>query len=210
MSPRDRGGSGFEEEREEDSLRTRASLLSKVQDLRDDSGWREFFNKYWRLIYHFGRRAGLNDADAQDLVQEVLLAVSKAMPGFSYDRSKGRFRTWLLTLVRTRLANHWGRRSRVLRMEEAVAELNHREETTTELERHWDDEWNHRLLAGAMELVRQRTQGRHYLFFDMVERQGVAVGAAAAAAGFNVAHAYVIRHRLRGLLREEVKRMEND
>jgi hypothetical protein len=54
------------------------------------------------------------------------------------------------------------------------------------------------------------TARKDYLFFDMVERQGIAVGQAAAAAGFHVAHGYVIRHRLRGMLREEVKRMEND
>lgn len=61
-----------------------------------------------------------------------------------------------------------------------------------------------------MERLRQRTQGRHYLFFDLVERQGIEVGAAAAAAGLHVAHGYVIRHRLRALLREEVQRMEHD
>jgi len=191
------------------SLITRASLLSRLQDWGNQEGWREFFLAYWRLIYNFARKAGLEDADAQDVVQETMLAVSKAMPGFRYDRSRGRFRTWLLTVVRTRMANHWERVGRRQRLETAVGHTP-ADDASSDLERSWEEEWNTRVVSSALERLRQRTQGRQFLFFDMVERQGVAVDKAAAATGFNVAHAYVIRHRLRRMLREEVKRLEYD
>ena len=191
------------------SLVTRASLLSRLQDWGNEEGWREFFLAYWRLIYNFARKAGLEDADAQDVVQETMLAVSKAMPDFRYDRSRGRFRAWLLTVVRTRLANHWERQGRRQRLETAVQHKG-AEDASSDLEKCWEDEWNKRVVSSALERLRQRTQGRQFLFFDMVERQGIAVDKAASATGFNVAHAYVIRHRLRRMLREEVKRLEYD
>jgi RNA polymerase sigma factor (sigma-70 family) len=191
------------------SLMTRASLLLRLRDWENQEGWREFFLAYWRLIYNFAQRAGLNDADAQDVVQETLLAVSKAMPGFHYDRSRGRFRTWLLTIVRTRLANHWEKQGRRKRLE-AEAEKSRDGDLPSDLEKCWEEEWNVRVISSALERLRQRTHGRQFLFFDMVERQGVAVDKAAVATGFNVAHGYVIRHRLRRMLRAEVKRLEND
>ncbi|HEX2750125.1 MAG TPA: sigma-70 family RNA polymerase sigma factor [Verrucomicrobiales bacterium] len=191
------------------SLVTRASLMSRLQDWENQEGWREFFTGYWRLIYNFACRAGLGDADAQDVVQETMLAVSKAMPGFRYDRSKGRFRSWLMTVVRTRLANHWERLGRRQRLE-AAAEERVPDEKASDLEKCWEEEWTVRVVSGALERLRQRIQGRQFLFFDMVERQGIAMDKAAAATGFNVAHGYVIRHRLRRMLRTEVKRLEND
>lgn len=191
------------------SLMTRASLLSRLHDLENQGGWREFFSAYWRLIYNFARKAGLDDADAQDVVQETMLAVSKAMPGFRYDRSRGRFRTWLLTVVRTRLANHWEKQGRRQRLT-AAAENEPALDAESDLEKSWEQEWNVRVVTSALERLRQRTDGRQFLFFDMVERQGVAVDKAAAATGFNVAHGYVIRHRLRRMLRTEVKRLENE
>jgi len=190
-----------------DSLRTRESLLSRLKDCGNDRAWREFFETYWRLIYNFARRAGLEDADAQDVVQEVLVSVSRAMPGFRYDWSKGRFRTWMLTIVRARLADHWQRRGREQRAAEACDLL---KASTSDLEQRWDEEWSRHLLESAMNRLRRRTPGRQFLFFDMVERQGIALAPAAAAAGFNVAHGYVIRHRLRRILRAEVKYIDQE
>jgi hypothetical protein len=47
---------------------TRASLLHRLKDLGDDKSWREFFLIYWKLIYTVAIRAGLTDAEAQDVV----------------------------------------------------------------------------------------------------------------------------------------------
>ncbi len=196
-------------EHESDSLRTRASLLSRLRDHENNAGWRDFYSTYWRLIYNFSRRSGLSDADAQDIVQEVLLCVSRAMPGFHYDRARGRFRSWLLTVVRTRLADHWQQRSREQRACLAGVESAQAigKDLGDEFENCWNEEWIRHLVDSAMDRVRRRTQGRHYLLFDLVERQGLSLPRAAATAGVHLAHAYVIRHRLRKMLREEAARL---
>src|SRR6266487_4319585 len=53
-----------------------------------------FFDIYWRLIYGVALRAGLTDAEAQDVVQETVISVAKHLPGFRYDPKVCSFKTW--------------------------------------------------------------------------------------------------------------------
>jgi Sigma-70 region 2 len=77
--------------RPDESLPTRASLLSRLHDLTDSDSWRAFFETYWRLLYNVARKSGLNDVEAQDVVQETVIAVARKMPEFRYDPAKGFF-----------------------------------------------------------------------------------------------------------------------
>ncbi len=74
---------------------TRHSLLSRLRDWNNQDSWQEFFNTYWKLIYAVARKAGLDDAEAQDAVQDTILCVAKEMADFKYDRAKGTFKGWL-------------------------------------------------------------------------------------------------------------------
>src|SRR5438093_3020848 len=83
-------------EPETDSLLpTRQSLLSRLRDWQDQDGWREFFDTYWRLIYRVTRQAGLDDASAQDVVQNTFIYLARRMPKFRYDPARGSFKAWL-------------------------------------------------------------------------------------------------------------------
>jgi RNA polymerase sigma factor (sigma-70 family) len=194
----------------DDSLLTRESLLSRLREWNNGPEWREFFDTYWRLIFNFGRKSGLGEQDAQDLVQEVMLSVAKKLPAFTYDRSKGRFRNWLLLVVRSRLMDHWRKhlpkqQRTVSSEDEAVVES----AVEPEVERLWDDEWRAHLLGGAFSRLRRRVPARHFMLFEMSARQGMPLGKVAASLGIGLTHAYVIRHRLHKMLREEVERTEN-
>ena len=79
---------------------TRPSLLIRVRDLSDGSAWAEFVEIYAPLIHRYARRRGLQDADAADIVQDVLREFARCVPRFSYDPQAGRFRGWLYTLTR--------------------------------------------------------------------------------------------------------------
>ena len=59
---------------------TRATLLHRLKDWQDQSSWQQFFDTYWKLIYSFALKSGLTEQEAQDAVQETLLAVAKRMP----------------------------------------------------------------------------------------------------------------------------------
>ena len=68
---------------------TRQSLLLRLRDAQDDQAWSEFLEIYEPLIYRLGRRHALQDADARELTQEVLLAVANAIDGWDPDPDRG-------------------------------------------------------------------------------------------------------------------------
>src|SRR5881396_1111589 len=86
-------------------LPTRQSLLSRLKDWDNHESWRDFFDTYWRLIYGLAVKSGLTNTEAEDVVQETLLAVAKEMPDFKYDPARGSFKGWLLEITRRRIAN---------------------------------------------------------------------------------------------------------
>jgi len=91
---------------------TRASLLVRLRDPRDECAWKEFIDLYAPLIYGYLRKQGLQDADAADLSQEVLTAVAGAVGGLEYDPQRGAFRNWLFTVVRRKLLT-WRRSEKI-------------------------------------------------------------------------------------------------
>ncbi|MDA7916341.1 sigma-70 family RNA polymerase sigma factor, partial [Verrucomicrobia bacterium] len=93
-----------------DWLPTRHSLLTRLKDWEDQQGWQDFFDTYSRLIYGTAVKAGLSAQEAQDVVQETVLSVSKKMPEFSYDPSKGSFKGWLMQLTRWRIKDQFRKR----------------------------------------------------------------------------------------------------
>ena len=83
---------------------TRQSLLSRLKDCDDQEAWRVFFDTYWKLIYNAAIRAKLSEAEAQDVVQETVIAIARKIPEFVYDPSKGSFKTWLMRQTAWRIA----------------------------------------------------------------------------------------------------------
>src|SRR5260370_19628198 len=91
---------------------TRPSLLVRLRDPQDALAWSQFVDLYGPLIYDFARTQGFQDADAADLMQETLQAVSGAIGRLEYDPKRGSFRGWLFTVVRNKLRNFLAKRQR--------------------------------------------------------------------------------------------------
>ena len=79
---------------------TRASLLLRIRDPRERDAWYEFVSIYRPLIYRVGRRYGLQDADAQNLAQDVLQRVERQVSSWETGQAVGSFRRWLATVAR--------------------------------------------------------------------------------------------------------------
>src|SRR3954447_10867278 len=84
---------------------TRASLLLRLRDPRDETAWAEFVDLYAPLVYAYARKQGLQDADAADLSQDVLLSFAGAVSRLEYDPARGLFRNYLFTVVRHKLSD---------------------------------------------------------------------------------------------------------
>ncbi len=92
---------------------TRASLLLRLCDSEDHEAWVEFATLYEPVIYRILRQHGLQDADARDVMQELLLAVSRSVDRWNPAKECGTFRGWLRRVARNLVINwleHRGRR----------------------------------------------------------------------------------------------------
>src|SRR6267143_4658473 len=109
----------------DDWLPTRWSLITRLKSWDDRASWQEFFDTYWKLIYAAALKAGLSDAEAQDVVQETVITVAKNLPQFKTNPERGSFKGWLLHTTRWRIADQ-------LRKRPPVHEhnLNRRDDTT--------------------------------------------------------------------------------
>src|SRR5262245_49664169 len=88
-----------------DAPPTRASLLVRIRDGRDHEAWGQFVELYAPVVYGFARKRGLQDADAADVMQDVLRSVASAADRLNYDPSRGTFRGWLYTVARNKVFN---------------------------------------------------------------------------------------------------------
>ena len=75
--------------------KTSVSLLLRIRDSDDREAWEEFSNIYRPAIVGWARQKGLQNADAEDLAQQVLIKVAKSIPTWEHDPQRATFRTWL-------------------------------------------------------------------------------------------------------------------
>ena len=145
-----------------DSLQTRQTLLSRLRDLGDDESWRRFFDLYWRLLYNFARKSGLDDHAAREIVQDTVVSMARKMPEYHYDPEKGTFRQWLMRITRRRIVDHLRRQyrqpPRADLMPEALEELPEHADAVTDqtqaLEDAWNQEWEKATFEAALSHVR--------------------------------------------------------
>lgn len=190
---------------------TRRSLLSRLKDWNDQESWRVFFDTYWKLIYNAAVRAGLNEAEAQDVVQETVMAVSKNMPGFSYDPAKGSFKTWLMRQTNWRIADQFRKRLPLAFQTDDPA---HCEPTATiddlpdpavpALETLWEEEWERNLLDAALRRVRARVDAKHFQIYDLCVCKQWPPSKVARDLRINPARVYLAKHRVGILLKKEL------
>ncbi len=78
---------------------TRPSLLERVRDSGANCAWEEFYQRYWEPILRYACKMGLSEPDANDVLQETMIALMRILPTFEYRPEKGKFRNFLLTIV---------------------------------------------------------------------------------------------------------------
>lgn len=197
---------------------TRQSLLSRLKDMDDSKSWEDFFNTYWRLIYSVAIKSGLMETEAQEVVQETVIAISKKMPGFKYDPAIGSFKAWLLNQTRWRIQDQFRRRKREFRTihadEAPGAELSDIEHLPDpagqELEAIWNAEWQENLMKTAMERVKAKISPKQYQVFDLYVTKNWPVEKVEKALGVSSSQVYLAKHRISALLKEEILSMETN
>jgi RNA polymerase sigma-70 factor (ECF subfamily) len=203
----------------DDSLLTRQTLLSRLRDLDDRESWRTFFDLYWRLLYTVACRSGLDDAAAQEIVQETVIAVARKMPDFRYDPASGTFRQWLLRITRRRIVDHLRLRYRQPLRAEINPEMldaaeEHAEAITDRsagaIEQAWDEEWERATFEAALARVRMEVNPQHFQIFDCCVLKAWPPAKVAATLGVNTAQVYLAKHRVAQAMKRAVRLISNE
>jgi RNA polymerase sigma factor (sigma-70 family) len=189
---------------------TRASLLVRMRDPRDEAAWREFVALYGPLVYGYARKQGLQDADAADLGQEVLRVVAGAVGRLEYDPRRGAFRNWLFTILRRKLLNWRAASENRIRGsgDPAMEQLLEQCPAPAAPEAEWEAEWQQRLVSWACEQVRRDVTDATWQAFWRTAIASQPAKRVAADLGLTVVAVYSARSRVLARLRELVQSVQ--
>jgi RNA polymerase sigma factor (sigma-70 family) len=198
------------------TMRTRPSLLLRVQDWDDRSSWNEFHRLYRKFIYGLARRAGLAHADAEDVTQDVFACVAKTIAEFEANPQCGSFRRWLMNLTRWRINDRFRAQSRKEHHRRrqhddtstGTATIERIPDGAIETDAGWEKEWQEHLLDAACERVARRVDAKHFQIFQLYSRQHWPVLKVARDLKVNPATVYVINHRLLKQVKAEVAKLK--
>jgi RNA polymerase sigma-70 factor (ECF subfamily) len=187
---------------------TSLSLLARVRQSADSESWNRLVELYAPLIRGWLRSYGVGGADADDLVQEVLTAVSQELPKFVHSERTGAFRSWLRKILVHRLQNYWRGRKRQLPAKGGSSlqeQLHQLEDDNSGLSRIWNEQHDREVIARLVELVRPRFQPKTWEAFRRQMFDGQKPAQVAEELGMVVGSVYVARNRVLTALRREAE-----
>jgi RNA polymerase sigma-70 factor (ECF subfamily) len=189
---------------------TSVTLLGRLRRVpADQEAWAQFTERYGRKIYGWCRQWNLQEADAEDVTQIVLLKLAEQMRSFDYDADRS-FRAWLKTVTRHVLADYWNSRGGAgIGGDRALAFLG-TVEAREDLIRRLDEEFDRELFEEAMARVQMRVTPRTWEAFERTAVHGESGAAAAAALGMKVATVFVARSKVQKMLQAEIQKLEGD
>lgn len=190
---------------------TRESLILRLPTLSDVDAWTEFVDIYEPLVYRFARRRGLQDADARDLVQNVLVSVAHSVSRWRVDPQRGRFRAWLFRVARNQIINMLaqrrpdagsGKTSQWMRLQ-SIAQA---DALTNEL----DAEYRQEIFRAAAAVVRTSFRETTWQAFWQTYIAARSIPEVASEIGMSVDAVYIARSRVRLRLIQQIQQWERD
>lgn len=192
---------------------TQLTLIARLQNPKDEVAWRRFEARYRGLVVRFAVRQGLQPTDAEDAAQAVFAALLRAMPTFTLDPEKGRFRSYLFRVVRNEISRIRGRDARPAGaasalpiIEGAVAEGGApRDLGTDSSEQAFEQEWINHHFRIAMAKIRRTFAPESVSMFERLMR-GETPESVAADCGTTPQAVHKVKQRIRDRMKEMVKR----
>ncbi len=191
---------------------TRITLLTRLKNPNDTQAWSEFLHLYASVIYGFARKRGLQDADAADLMQDVLRAVAGAIGRLEYDSKKGTFRAWLYRITRNKVYTFLDRGRRIPRGtgdSGAHARLEELPSAPDE-DADWDKEYEQKVFQWAADRVKKEFRANTWDAFWATAVNGEDPAIVGERLGLSPGAVYVAKSRVLARLREEIQTLNDD
>lgn len=188
-----------------EQFQTRLSLLIRLtkSGATDEAAWREFVDVYTPLIYRWCVSHRLQDSDAKDVTQQVLLKLSAVLPTFAYDPSKS-FRAWLTTLTHHAWFDFLADKGQPGSGDSAIMAVLASTEARDDLRLRIEAEFDMEIFEQAMAKVRARVDPETWEAFHMSALEGIPAANVAQRLKKKIATVYVARSNVQKMLQEEV------
>jgi RNA polymerase sigma-70 factor (ECF subfamily) len=184
----------------ESSPTTSFSLLERLHDRRDALAWGKLVTVYTPLLRAWLRTAGLQPADCDDLTQQVLQVLNRKVAEFKHNGHAGAFRAWLHGITRNVLRDFYRSRPAPAAASSILDQLAH---PGSDLSRQWDDEYNHHVIRGLLELVQPDFNASTMQAFRRVVLDEVPPATVAQELGLSVNAVLIAKSRVLARLRRE-------
>jgi RNA polymerase sigma factor (sigma-70 family) len=188
-------------------LLTRQSLIARLTNWDDQLKWQEFFETYWRLIYGVAMRSGLLPDEAEEVVQETCISVAKNIAG--YDPKTVRFKRWLLNSAQWRINDQFRKRRPGRTSTRSTATVERIPDGSKTIAEVWDEEWQNNLLAAGIANLKRKVDAKQFQIFDCTAMKGWSAMQTAKRLKVNIAQVYLIKHRLKAMLKKEITALDN-
>jgi RNA polymerase sigma factor (sigma-70 family) len=192
---------------------TQPSLLIRLRDQGDERAWAEFTEIYAPLVQQLAQRRGLQDADAQDLCQDVFRAVARAIEHFDPDPARGSFRGWLSRIAGNLIINLLAAQRRHPRGSgdtDIQRLLEEQPDLLAEESALFESEYRKRLLAWAAERVRGSFSEAMWQAFWRTGVEGQPVKEVAEALGMSIGTVYQYKSRVVARIRREIEQFDGE
>lgn len=173
-------------------LSTHTTLLRGLQAGAEPGAWGEFVRRYGALVRSAAARHGLQPADADDVLQDVLIGLTQALPGFEYNPARARFRTFLQRIVQRTIFRRFRKKSR----ENGIDSLNELADAERHADEAWEADWRQYHLARAMETIEVEFSPRDRGIFAIYVGQQRSAAETAAALSVPIEQVYQAKSRI--------------
>jgi RNA polymerase sigma factor (sigma-70 family) len=189
---------------------TSLTLLERLQKNPDDpQAWTLFVERYQPRIRRWCMTWGLQDSDADDVAQDVLVKLFAALRKFQYDPSRS-FRAWLKTVTQHAWSDFVAaRRKHPVQNSGRIDTIADSAEAQSDLNKQLEDAFDRELLEIAMRRIKGRAKPANWEAFHLTAIEGLSGAEAAQKLGIPVGHVFVAKHRVQKLLQDEVQMLKN-
>jgi len=198
---------------------TRKSLIERLERWDDRASWDEFYRTYATFVFRVACKAGLNEMEANDVVQETFIRVAKNLKAGKFDKNKGSFKAWLMNQCRWRIIDQFRGRSKDLAASQPMRNADGERRTDVienfadpkadHLERIWTREWSSNLTELALRAVKAKVSPLQYqIFYSYVVKEW-GVEKVKEELEVTATQVYLAKHRVSRVMRKEVERLES-
>ena len=200
----------------DEAIPTRHSLLRRIKNWEDQASWEEFFKTYRKLIYGVAIRAGLTDAEAQDVLQETVMTVAKNIKNFEIGSERGSFKAWLRQNTRWRIADQFRKRPPFRELNTppcgGTSHTDLAEQmpdpASLNVEALFEAEWKQNLAETALANLRGRVDPEQYQMFDLHVLKHWPAEKVAGKLSVKMGRVYFAKYKISRLLKKEIRRLE--